>query len=138
MQIPVMPLARTNPKVFNGKGKLASPPCSICHDIPPGLRIFPAMLTIFGKPHKNGGFCDGVSRRDFLAIGGSVLGGLTLPNLLRAEAEQVGGSPHKSILNIYLPGGPPHLEMWDNKTEAPHEIRGEFDPIRTNATGHYT
>ena len=36
------------------------------------------MLTIFGKPHRNGGFCDGVSRRDFLTIGGSLLGGLSL------------------------------------------------------------
>lgn len=93
------------------------------------------MLTIFGKPHKNGGFCDGVSRRDFLAIGGSLLGSLTLPNLLRAEAAQGGGSRHKSIINVYLPGGPPHLDMWDLKPDAPREIRGEFSPIRTNVPG---
>src|SRR6516225_4814097 len=93
------------------------------------------MLTIFGKPHKNGGFCDGVNRRDFLTIGGSLLGGLTLPSLLRAEAGQPSPSRHRSIINVYLPGGPPHLDMWDIKTEAPREIRGEFDPIRTSVPG---
>lgn len=104
------------------------------------------MLTIFGRPHSKGGFCDGVSRRDFLTIGGSLLGGLTLPNLLRAEAEQAQGTPtptprptgtlgHKAIINIYLPGGPPHQDMWEIKTEAPREIRGEFSPIRTNVPG---
>jgi hypothetical protein len=93
------------------------------------------MLTIFGRPSRNGGLCDGVSRRDFLTIGGSVLGGLTLPGLLRAEARQGGGTRHKAIINVYLPGGPPHLDMWDIKTEAPREIRGEFDPIRTNVPG---
>jgi hypothetical protein len=98
------------------------------------------MLTIFSKPSKNGGFCDGVHRRDFLTIGGSVLGGLSLPQLLQAEAQpgearQGQGSRHKAIINIYLPGGPPHLDMWDIKTEAPREIRGEFDAIRTNVPG---
>jgi len=96
------------------------------------------MLTIFGKPNRNGGFCDGVSRRDFLTIGGSVLGGLTLPQLLRAEAQQGRSSRsvgHKAIINIYLPGGPPHIDMWDLKPNAPQEIRGEFNPIRTNVPG---
>lgn len=93
------------------------------------------MLTIFSKPIRSGGFCDGVSRRDFLTIGGSILGGLTLPQLLRAEANQGGGTRHKSIINIYLPGGPPHLDMWDLKVDAPSEIRGEFSPIRTNVPG---
>ncbi len=93
------------------------------------------MLTIFGKPNRNGGFCDGLTRRDFLTIGGSVAGGLMLPQLLRAEANQDRGSQHKAIINIYLPGGPPHLDMWDIKTEAPREIRGEFNPIATNVPG---
>jgi hypothetical protein len=94
------------------------------------------MLTIFGKPHRNGGFCDGASRRDFLTVGGSVLGGLTLADVLRAEATQPDArTQHKAIINVYLPGGPPHQDMWDIKTEAPREIRGEFDPIRTNVPG---
>src|SRR5262249_17976149 len=93
------------------------------------------MLTIFSKPNRNGGFCDGISRRDFLTIGGSIRGALTLPQRLQAEAEQGGGSRHKSIINIYLPGGPPHLDMWDIKIDAPREIRGEFNPTRTSVPG---
>ena len=66
------------------------------------------MLTIFGKPHRNGGFCDGVSRRDFLTVGGSLLGGgLMLPNLLAAEKSQGITSSHKAVINIFLPGGHP-------------------------------
>src|ERR1700749_962896 len=88
-----------------------------------------SLRTIFSKPHKNGGFCDGLNRRDFLTIGGTIAGGLMLPDLLRAEAEQNRGTQHKAIINIYLPGGPPHQDMWDLKPNAPREIRGEFDPI---------
>jgi hypothetical protein len=94
-----------------------------------------SMLTIFGNPRRDGGFCDSVTRRDFLTIGGSLLGGLTLPGLLHAEANAGSGTQHKAIINIYLPGGPPHQDMWDIKTEAPREIRGEFDPIRTSVPG---
>ena len=91
------------------------------------------MLTIFGKPHANGGFCDGVSRRDFLTVGGSLLGGgLMLPNLLAAEKSQGITSSHKAVINIFLPGGPPHLDMWDLKPDAPTDVRGEFKPIKTN------
>ncbi|MBM3993468.1 MAG: DUF1501 domain-containing protein [Planctomycetes bacterium] len=93
------------------------------------------MLTIFSKPHTQGGFCDGLNRRDFLTIGGTIAGGLMLPDLLRAEVNQGRGTQHKAIINIYLPGGPPHQDMWDIKTEAPREIRGEFNPIRTNVNG---
>src|ERR1017187_5441375 len=93
------------------------------------------MLTIFSKPHKGGGFCDGLNRRGFLTIGGSIAGGLMLPGLLRAEAEQRRGTQHKAIINIYLPGGPPHQDMWDLKPDAPVDIRGEFNPIRTNVAG---
>ncbi|MFO0967295.1 MAG: DUF1501 domain-containing protein [Gemmataceae bacterium] len=96
------------------------------------------MLTIFGKPRKNGGFCDGQTRRDFLTIGGTLLGGLALSDVLRAEATPGAArstAQHKAIINVYLPGGPPHLDMWDIKTEAPVEIRGEFQAIQTNVPG---
>src|SRR6516165_6247631 len=93
------------------------------------------MLTIFGKRHRNGGFCDGVSRRDFLTIGGALLGGLSLPRLLAAETASGGKSSHKAIINVFLPGGPPHIDMWDLKPDAPPEIRGEFKPIKTNVSG---
>ena len=94
------------------------------------------MLTIFGQPHRDGGFCDGVSRRDFLTVGGTLVGSaLALPNLLSAEAQSGQKSTHKSIINIYLPGGPPHQDMWDLKPDAPDGIRSEFNPIKTNVPG---
>ena len=90
------------------------------------------MLTIFGKPHARGGYCDGLSRRDFLTVGGSLVGGaLALPNLLASGATQ----PHKAVINVYLPGGPPHQDMWDLKPDAPVGIRSEFRPIKTNVPG---
>jgi hypothetical protein len=94
------------------------------------------MLTIFGKPHRRGGFCDGFSRRDFLTVGGTLLaGGLSLPRLLAAEAQSGVRSSHRAVINVYLPGGPPHIDMWDLKPDAPAEIRGEFHPIKTNVSG---
>ena len=93
------------------------------------------MLTIFGKGDKNSGFCDGLSRRGFLTIGGAALGGMSLARILEMEAQAKIGSSHKSIINIYLPGGPSHLDMWDLKPNAPTEIRGEFRPIATKVPG---
>jgi len=93
------------------------------------------MLSLFGKPNPNGGFCDGVSRRNFLTIGGSIFGSLTLANLLRANTTSAVQHTHKAVINVYLPGGPPHLDMWDLKPDAPKEIRGEFNPIKTNVPG---
>ncbi|MBL8799153.1 MAG: DUF1501 domain-containing protein [Planctomycetia bacterium] len=93
------------------------------------------MLNLFGNPTR---FCDGVSRRSFLKIGAFAFGSqyLGLDQLFRAEA-QAGQRPssHKAVINIFLGGGPPHQDMWDIKTEAPTEIRGEFKPIDTNVPG---
>ena len=92
------------------------------------------MLTIHGTPQ--GTFCDGFSRRDFLKIGGLVLGGLSLPQILRAEASSgVSRSSHKAVIMIFLPGGPSHQDIFDLKMDAPSEIRGEFKPIATNVAG---
>jgi hypothetical protein len=44
-------------------------------------------------------------------------------------------STHRTVINVFLPGGPPHIDMWDLKPDAPREIRGEFNPIRTNVPG---
>ena len=90
------------------------------------------MITLLGE--EQGRFCDGISRRNFLRIGALSMGGLALPDILRAQA-QAGSSSHKAIIMIFLPGGPPHQDMYDIKTEAPSEIRGEFKPIRTNVPG---
>ena len=75
------------------------------------------------------------SRRDFLSIGSLAVGGLSLPQLLHAEQSAGIGSFHKSVIMIYLTGGPPHQDMVDLKPEAPAEIRGEFQQILTNVPG---
>src|SRR5215203_5840722 len=80
-------------------------------------------------------FCDGVSRRNFLKIGALGMGGLALPQLLRAEAEQGIRKSHKAVIMIFLPGGPAHQDLFDMKPGAPEEIRGEFKPIKTNVAG---
>lgn len=65
-----------------------------------------------------------------------------LADVLRAEASSAGGertaggaSSRKAVIMIFLPGGPPHQDMWDLKMDAPAEIRGEFKPIRTKVPG---
>ena len=93
------------------------------------------MLTVFGKSSRDDGFCDGYSRRDFIKVGGMALGGLSLPQMLQAEAQAGTGSSHRAIINIYMPGGPSHIDLWDLKPDAPAEIRGEFRPIKTNVPG---
>src|SRR5229473_257401 len=90
------------------------------------------MLTIYGQKTR---FCDGISRRNFLKIGALGLGGLTLPQLLQAEARSGIRSSHKAIIMIFLPGGPSHQDIFDLKMDAPSEIRGEFKPIKTKVAG---
>ena len=92
------------------------------------------MLKILGPANGSDTFCDGLSRRNFLQIGG--LGtGLSLAGLMAAEAAQRKRPSAKSVIFIYLVGGPPHQDMFDLKPEAPAGIRGEFNPIATNVPG---
>ena len=90
------------------------------------------MLNLFGGKRR---LCDGINRRDFLSIGSLGLAGLSLPELLRAEDAAGIGESHKSVIMIYLTGGPPHQDMVDLKPNAPAEIRGEFSPISTSLSG---
>ena len=94
------------------------------------------MLTLLGKRQS---FCDGLSRRNFLKVGAAGIGGLTLPSLLRSEAAMAGTlaakTSQKSIINVWLLGGPSHIDIWDLKPDAPREIRGEFRPIKTTVPG---
>src|SRR5262245_26770808 len=76
-----------------------------------------------------------LSRRSFLQIGALGFGGLTLPQLLRAESPAAGHSPTKSVILIYLVGGPPHQDMFDLKPDAPKEVAGPWRPAPTNVTG---
>ena len=82
-----------------------------------------------------GGDREGLSRRGFLRIGGMAAGGLSLGQLLALDAKAGNGRSHKAVINIYLPGGPSHLDMFDLKPDAPAEVRGEFRPIGTNVPG---
>jgi hypothetical protein len=91
------------------------------------------MLTIRGP--RAGRLCDGVSRRDFLRIGGLGMGGLALPQLLQAEAQRGIGRSQKAVIMIYLVGAPPHQDMFDLKMDAPREYRGPYQPISTNVPG---
>jgi hypothetical protein len=84
--------------------------------------------------------CDGLTRRDVLRVGGIGLGGLGLPGLLRLQEQAAAatGRPARkarSIILLYLSGGPSQLDMWDLKPEAPEEIRGTFQPIATAVPG---
>ncbi len=92
------------------------------------------MLTLNGS--RLASFCDRVSRRSFLQVGGLFLGGLTLPRLLQANPlSNASSARHRGVIMIYLPGGPPHQDMYDLKPDAPAEVRGEFDPIATSVPG---
>ncbi len=96
------------------------------------------MFTLLGKRQT---YCDGVSRRNFFKIGALgfsslTLPQLTLPQLLRAEATSpAGAANNRSIINVYLAGGPSHIDTFDPKPDAPPEIRGEFHPIATAVPG---
>ncbi|MBT6723020.1 MAG: DUF1501 domain-containing protein, partial [Planctomycetaceae bacterium] len=93
------------------------------------------MLTIYGKSKGKQGYCDGMARRDFLKIGGMAMGGLSMANMYDADLQAKTGSNHRAIINIYMPGGPSHIDLWDLKPDAPSEIRGDFRPIKTNVPG---
>lgn len=94
----------------------------------------------FRMPSVGHRFCDGLTRRQTLRLGATGLfGGLTLPQLLRAEdankSERAREAKAKSCLFIFLEGGPPQQDMWDPKPDAPSEIRGPFEPISTALPG---
>ncbi len=80
------------------------------------------------------------TRRQFLqagtlTIGSLGMGGLTLMQLLEREAAAGVKNSHKAVIMIYMVGAPSHQDMYDIKTDAPSEIRGEFQPVQTNVPG---
>src|SRR5262245_15584696 len=82
--------------------------------------------------------CPGpVSRRNFLKIGALAFGGLGAAGIVpwQLRAEDGLRTEDKSVIFIWLPGGPPHTETYDMKPDAPSEYRGDFRPIRTNVPG---
>jgi uncharacterized protein (DUF1501 family) len=105
------------------------------------------VIIVPGQPGKD--LCDphlGTSRRDILRVGGSGLLGLSLGSMLQLQAaagEKSTGAPGwgkaKSIIMVYLQGGPSHLDLWDPKPDAPDNVRSSFKSIPTKLDGiHYT
>jgi hypothetical protein len=104
------------------------------------------MLVIPGQAGKD--TCDGVTRRELLRIGGSAILGFTLADILgsqqRAHAAEPapGAANHgpgfgraKSVILLYLQGGPSHLDLWDPKPDAPENVRSNFSSISTRTPG---
>ncbi|MGE3803403.1 MAG: DUF1501 domain-containing protein [Gemmataceae bacterium] len=96
------------------------------------------MLDLINPKHVQAK-CDGSSRRDFMKIGTlGLFGGLSLPQLLRAqeEARRAGKSvKQKSIILLFLDGGASHIETFDPKMDAPKEYRSLFGSIQTSIPG---
>ena len=94
------------------------------------------MMRISGG--QTGRYCDGVSRRNFLQVGLTGLGSMSLSGLLRAReatAATTGKKKETSVILIWLDGGPGHMDMYDMKPESPVEYRGLWRPIKTNVPG---
>ncbi len=104
------------------------------------------MLVIPGQVGKD--LCDrhlGVTRRDLLRVGGSAMLGLTLGQMFQikdAQAKQTGGSSGgpgwnkaKSVILVYLQGGPSHLDLWDPKENVPDNVRSVFKSANSKVPG---
>ena len=80
--------------------------------------------------------CPGpIRRREFLRIGALALGGMGLPELLKARAAAGASPPDTSVILFWMWGGPSQLETWDCKPDAPSEYRGPLRPIHTTVPG---
>jgi hypothetical protein len=102
------------------------------------------MLCIPGQPGKD--LCDshlGVTRRDILRVGGSAMLGMTLGGMLQSQAKannaQISGGPGwgkaKSVIMIYLQGGPSHLDLWDPKDNVPDNVRSVYKTVPSKVPG---
>lgn len=101
------------------------------------------MFRILGRPGKD--LCDshlGWTRRDVLRVGGSGMLGMTLGTMMHLKAqaaplapERRGWNRAKSIIMVYLQGGPSHLDLWDPKENVPDNVKSVFKPISTKIPG---
>ena len=117
------------------------------------------MLSI---PGISGATCDGrggtdMQRREFMRVGGAGLFGLSLSQVLalkaaagekakaeenapkgeaaKGQSQKPGFGKAKSVILLFLQGGPSHIDIWDPKPDAPSNVRGEFNPIKSNVPG---
>ena len=84
--------------------------------------------------------CSGpIRRRSLLQAGAAAFTGLGMADLLRLQAlgadAKSAGPEDPAVIFLWLPGGPPHMETFDMKPEAPEDYRGAFRPIKTNVSG---
>lgn len=93
------------------------------------------MLNVLGESKGRNAFCDRIGRRRMLQIGGLGAFGLGLPQLLRAEQSQAATSSPKSVILIWMHGGPSQLDTFDMKPLAPREYRGPFSPVASALPG---
>src|SRR5579872_193922 len=108
-----------------------------------GIFVQPLGATMLSIPGKSGSTCDGFSRREFLRVGGVGILGMSLADILQLQAAEPADAPKqkagwgkaKSLLFVFLQGGPSHIDIWDPKPDAPDNIRGEFKPIKSNVPG---
>ena len=100
------------------------------------------MLVIPGRPGRD--TCDGLTRRELLRVGGSAIFGISLANIFRlqqaqAKHKQGAGGPGwgkaKSVILLYLQGGPSHLDLWDPKDNVPDNVRSVFKAADTRIPG---
>lgn len=100
------------------------------------------MLCIPGQPGKD--VCDkgvGVTRRDILRVGGSAVMGMTLGQMFNLQSAQAntgsgpGWNKAKSVIMVYLQGGPSHLDLWDPKENVPDNVKSAFSTINTKVPG---
>jgi uncharacterized protein (DUF1501 family) len=96
------------------------------------------MLVIPGSTGKD--TCDGITRRDLLRVGGSAILGFTLADLLGpqqgyASSGGRGFGQAKSVILLYLQGGPSHLDLWDPKENVPDKVKSVFKAIDTKVPG---
>jgi hypothetical protein len=91
------------------------------------------MLRIEGLPRSA---CDGISRRTLLEAAGAGLFGMSVPGLLAVQSQAASVAARaKSVIFVFLFGGPSQLETFDLKTDAPERIRGPFRPIASHTAG---
>ncbi len=79
-------------------------------------------------------YCDGLSRRSFLALGIAGLAQVSLAQLARAR-EASEAKKNTSVILLWLDGGPSHMDLYDMKPDAPAEYRGLWKPIHTRVPG---
>ena len=103
----------------------------MCCPSPPAGRLWRMYSLQTGRSFRN---CSGISRRGFLTAGSLGIAGLSLPELLAAEAAS-GRTSSRSVIMIHLDGGPPQMDLIDPKPLAPSEYRSPFAAIDTNVPG---